>query len=108
MGTMERNGSRSSVAEADGNTLLRQMEPWIATMRSSYEMSMSTWNTLLEQSEEAFMKLFKNSPMHSDALDEQIRAMWQAVKSTHRTQQELVKEHLKQMEALLKEREEKF
>ncbi len=81
--------------------------PWIATMRSSYEVSMSTWNTLLEQSEEVFMKLFKQSPMHNEALDDQIRAVWEAIKSTHQTQQDLVKEHLKQMESLLKEREEK-
>jgi hypothetical protein len=81
--------------------------PWIGTMRSTYEVSMSTWNTVLEQSEEAFMKLLKESPLYSDALGEQVRTLWQAIKTTHRTQHDIIKEHMKQMEALLREREEK-
>lgn len=76
---------------------------WIGAMRSSYDVNMSWWQTFVEQSEELFLKMFKDSPMYSPAIEVQIRDYWQNLKELQANQQEAIREQFEKMEALLKE-----
>ena len=78
---------------------------WVGAMRSSYEVHMSWWQTFVEQSEELFLKMFKDSPVHSAAVEEQLRNYWQKLKEAQKMQHEAVREQFLKMEALLKEQE---
>jgi hypothetical protein len=76
---------------------------WIGAMRSTYDVNMSWWQTFVEQSEELFLKMYKDSPMYNVSAEEQIRGYWQNVKELQKTQQEAIREQFEKMEALLKE-----
>ena len=67
-------------------SLMGKWGPWIATMRSTYEVNVNMWKTLLEHGEETFFKLFKESPMYSDAMEKQIRDVWQELKKVQNNQ----------------------
>jgi hypothetical protein len=78
---------------------------WFAAFRSSYEINFSWWQTFMEQSEEVFFKALKESPMHSQSLEEQLREFWETLKKSQKTQQDFVKEQMLKIESLLKEKE---
>lgn len=80
--------------------------PWFAAMRSSYEINLSWWQTFMEQSEEMFFKMFKESPAHSQAVEQQLREFWEVMAKAQKTQTDIVKDQLQRMENLLKEQEE--
>ena len=79
---------------------------WFAALRSGYEINLSWWQTFMEQSEEMFFKMFKDSPVYSQAVEQQLREFWEGMTKAQKTQTDIVKEQLQRMEALLKEREE--
>jgi hypothetical protein len=79
---------------------------WFAAMRSSYEINLSWWQTFMEQAEEMFFKMFKESPVHSQAVEQQLREFWEVMTKAQRTQTDIVKDQLQRMEKLLKEKEE--
>ena len=78
---------------------------WFAALRSSYEINLSWWQTFIEQSEEMFFKMFKDSPVHTQALEQQLREFWEVIAKAQNTQTDIVKEQLQRMEDLLKQRE---
>ncbi len=78
---------------------------WISTLRSTYEVNLSWWQTFMDQGEEIFFKMFKESPMYSSQLEEQMREFWQLIKKSQTGFQETVKDQFQKMETLLKEHE---
>lgn len=75
--------------------------PWIATMRSTYEANVNLWETLFEHGEDTFFKLFKESSMHTDAMEKQMRDVWEELKKVQHNQEEMTKQLLDRMEELL-------
>ncbi len=84
-------------------SLMGKWGPWIATMRSTYEVNVNLWKTLLDHGEETFFKLFKESPVYSEAMEKQIREVWQELKKAQNSQEEMTKELLEKMEKLLQQ-----
>jgi hypothetical protein len=79
---------------------------WFAALRSGYDINVSWWHTFMEQSEDMFFKAFKESPLYSGSLEDQLRELWDTAKKSSKTQQDTVREQLQKMESLLKEKEE--
>jgi len=79
--------------------------PWFATMRSTYDVNMNAWQTVVSHSEETFFKVFKDSPVHNDAHKRQLREMWDGMKKAAEVQKEIISSNLERMENLLKESE---
>jgi len=79
---------------------------WFAAMRSSYEINLSWWQTFMEQSEETFFKMFKDSPAYTQAVEQQLRGLWEVMEKAQKAQTDIVKEQLQRIETLLKEKEE--
>lgn len=86
-------------------TFWGKWSPWIATMRSTYEVNMNAWKTFVENSEQTFFKMFKESPLYNESLETQMRGIWDGLKKAQDVQQEAVKEQLSKMEDLLREHE---
>jgi hypothetical protein len=82
VGALERDAGQPPWLKQRDIPFTLKWSPWIGTLRSAHEVSMSTWKTVLEQREDSFMKLMKESPLYSDALREQVRTIWQAIKKT--------------------------
>jgi len=79
---------------------------WVGTMRSAYEVNLSWWQTFMDQGEEAFFRMFKESPIYNSDLEGQMREFWNVMKKAQNTLQQTTKEQFEKMEALLKEQEE--
>ena len=86
-------------------TFWGKWSPWVATMRSTYEINMSAWKTFVENSEQTFFKMFKESPFYNESLETQMRGIWDGLKKAQELQQEAVKEQLTKMGDLLREHE---
>lgn len=79
---------------------------WFGALRSGYEMNVTWWRTFLDQSEQMFFKAFKDSPLRTDALEQQMRDLWASAKKAQHAQQDTVKEQMLKMENLMKDKEE--
>jgi hypothetical protein len=79
--------------------------PWFATMRSTYDVNVNAWRTMVDHGEETFFKALKESPVHNDAVEKQLREMWDGMKKAADVQKEIVVGTLERMESLLKEKE---
>jgi len=79
---------------------------WIAAMRSTYEVNTSWWQTFMEQGENLFFKLYKESPLYNQTVEGQIREIWENIKKAQAAQTDTVKSQFEKMEAMLKEKEE--
>jgi len=82
-----------------------RLAAWVGAMRSTYEVHMSWWQTFTGQSEELFLKMFKDSPMYNAEVEEQLRNAWQKLGELQVQQRENIREQFVRMEALLKEQE---
>jgi hypothetical protein len=71
-------------------------------MRATYEMNMGVWKGLVEQSEENFFKLFKQSPFWNDDLEGQMREAWQGLKKAQTSQFDILRTQWEKMEDLLR------
>ena len=78
---------------------------WVAAVRSTYEVNTSWWQTFMDNGEGMFFKMYKESPFYSQALEEQIRECWEAIKRAQEKQQETIKQQFEKMESMLKESE---
>lgn len=79
--------------------------PWIANMRTAYETQLSTWQKIVQRSEESFFKMFKDSPVYDTRLEIQMRRFWEGLREAYEAQGEAVKDQLQRMEDLLAQQE---
>jgi hypothetical protein len=79
---------------------------WISIIRSTCEVNLSWWKIFMDQGEEIFFKMLKESPMYNAHLEEQMREFWELIRKSRSGFQETVNDQLDKMEALLKEHEE--
>ena len=78
----------------------------IAAMRSTYEVNTAWWQTFMDHGEGLLFRMFKESPLYNDTVEQRMRASWETIKKAHATQQDLIKEQFDKIESVLKEREE--
>lgn len=78
---------------------------WVGAIRSTWDTNVAWWGTFMQQSEELFSRMYKESPGYSAAMEEQVRSLWDAIRKAQTTQQELIREQFEKMEGLLKEQE---
>jgi hypothetical protein len=86
-------------------TLMDFWNQWIAGMRSASELNLNAVKVLVENSEEIFFKMFKESQLYSKSIEEQLRENWEALKNTQKAQQKATEDLLGTMENLLKREE---
>lgn len=79
------------------------MDPWLKAMRSGYQMSLSGWNTLMDQSLEIFLKSLRETRNYRQSMEQQIRDNWEELKNTQLTQQEKTREFFGNLADFLKE-----
>lgn len=79
---------------------------WFGAMRSSFDVNNAWWNTFMDQWEQVFFKTFKESQFYTRSVEDQLRAMWDVIRKTQKTQVENVKEQMERMEKLLRDGEE--
>ncbi len=78
---------------------------WFATIRSTYDLNMGAWKTMLEHSEEAFFSMLKDSPIHSESFEAQLRQIWATMKTAQEAQHQVIRDGFRQMESMLKEKQ---
>ena len=88
-----------------GTTSMDFWGQWIAGMRSAGELNMNALKVLVENSEEVFFKMFKESQLYTQSLEEQLRENWGALKKAQKAQQKAAEELLVRIEDLLKKEE---
>ncbi len=76
---------------------------WFNAVQSGCEMNATWWRTFMDQSEDMFFKTLKDSPMRTDALEQQMRDLWAGAKKAQHTQQDAIKDQLVKTENLVKE-----
>ncbi len=79
---------------------------WLAAVRSSYDVNTSWWQMFLDQTEEIFLKTFKECPFYNKAVEDQMREFGANVRKAQKAQMDSVKEYLDKMEDVLKNKEE--
>lgn len=77
---------------------------WLEAAQAGYEMNVTWWRTFMNQSEEMFFQALKESPMRTDALEQQMRELWASVKKAQQAQQDTIKEQLLKTEVGVKEK----
>ena len=77
--------------------------PWLETMRSSYQMSLSSWHTIMDQSLEMFLESLKETRKYRQTLENQIRQNWEELKNAQQTQQERTREFFGNLASFLRE-----
>ena len=89
---------------ASDDSLSRRWIPIVESMRTSCETGISAWNSVSQKNEQMFFKVFKESPLHSEALESQIRAYCDQTRRAQTVYQDLLKENLAKMEDMLKKK----
>lgn len=87
---------------------LTKVSPWLAVMRSAYDVNMHSLKIAAEYNEEVFFNIFKESPVYSASMESQLRDIMEGVKQSHEAQAEAVKSRLEKMESLIKDAERSF
>lgn len=88
--------------EAQGTLPFKQWSTWFATMWTTYEMNTGLWRNFLDQGEENFFKLFRQSPLWNDSLEGQMRDAWSGLRKAQDTQLDILKSQWQKMEDILK------
>ena len=83
--------------------MVESLDPWLKAMRSGYQMSLSSWNTLMDQSLEIFLKSLRETRNYRQSMEQQIRDNWEELKNTQLTQQEKTREFFGNLSNFLKE-----
>ncbi len=78
----------------------------IAAMRSTHEVNTAWWQTFMDNGEGLFFRMFKESPLYNENVEERMRESLDTIKKAQAVQQQLIKEQFDKIESLLKEREE--
>ncbi len=97
--------SKSPWVQGADTSFFGKWSAWIAAMRSTCDTNMNTWKSIVEQSEEAFLKTFKQSPFYSEALESQWRELWEGLKKAQSLQQDIIASQLEKMEELLRKKD---
>jgi hypothetical protein len=90
--------------EPEGS-FMKQWKSWVATTRSTFDTNMDVWKTFVEQSEDSFFKMFKQSPLYNENMESRMREVWDGLKKAQQSQQEIIKSQWEKMEELMKEAE---
>ncbi|MGB6066967.1 MAG: hypothetical protein WBG50_19350 [Desulfomonilaceae bacterium] len=56
-----------------GFATVENANPWMEMMRSGYQMSVSSWNQMMDQSLEMLLKSLKETRSYRQAMEKQIR-----------------------------------
>ncbi|MDQ7784078.1 MAG: hypothetical protein RDU20_14435 [Desulfomonilaceae bacterium] len=78
----------------------------IGAMRSTYEVNTSWWRTFMDHGEGLLFRMFKESPLYNEAMEERMRESMDTIKKANDKQLDLIKEQFDKIESMLKEREE--
>jgi len=83
-------------------SLLDFWDQWLTGVRSANELNMNAWKVLVENSEDAFFKMFKESQAYSQSMEQQLRENWEVLKRAHKAQQKAAEDFLASVQSLLK------
>lgn len=83
------------------------MTKWIESMNSTYASNMEAWNKLIQQNEELFFKMFRQSPVYNETAENTMRDAWSTIVKAQKAHQDVVRESLAIIENSLKESQEK-
>jgi hypothetical protein len=79
---------------------------WLTGVRSANELNMNAWKVLVENTEDAFFKMFKESQAYSESMEQQLRENWGILKQAQKAQQKAAEDFLVSIQNLLKKQEE--
>ncbi len=82
-----------------------KVSPWLAVMRSTYDVNMHALKIAAEYHEEVFFNIFKESPVYSASMESQLRDIMEGMKQSQEARAEAVKSRLEKMESLIKDTE---
>lgn len=80
--------------------------PWISGLRSANELNCSACRILMEQGEDLFFRMLKESKLYSQTMESQIRERWETVKKTQNAQREAMESLLGKIESVVTTKEE--
>jgi hypothetical protein len=86
-------------------TLAQLWSPWLAGLKSANELNCSACKILMDQGEDMFFRMLKESRLYSQSVESQIRERWETVKKTHSAQREAMESLLGKMESVLARKE---
>jgi hypothetical protein len=78
---------------------------WFETVRFSYEMGVSNWNKIMEQSLDVWFKSYQKSKNYSESVEGQIRQSWESLKKTQHGQEEKTREILGNINTIISREE---
>jgi len=81
---------------------------WFETFRSGYEMSVSNWNRMMEQSLGLYFKSYQKSKDYREVFENQLKQSWESVKETQQTQEQKTKEFLGNIKEIISQEERKM
>ncbi len=86
-----------------GFAMGENVNPWMEMMRSGYQMSVSSWNQMMDQSLEMLLKSLKETRSYRQAMEKQIRQNWEELKSVQQNQEQKTREFFGNLANFLKE-----
>ncbi len=86
-----------------GFATVENANPWMEMMRSGYQMSVSSWNQMMDQSLEMLLKSLKETRSYRQAMEKQIRQNWEELKSVQQNQEQKTREFFGNLANFLKE-----
>jgi hypothetical protein len=89
-----------------GMPLGESWRAWLAGLRSVSEVGTGAWKTFVDQGEEAFFKMLKESRNYSQSVESQLKENWEALKKAQKAQKDATEEFLQKLESLIVKKEE--
>jgi hypothetical protein len=85
--------------------LAEQWHTWVTTLLSTYDLTMNTWKNIVDQSEDTFLKMYRQAPWYTESMEAHVKEIWDGMKKAHHTHEESIKNQFHRMESLLKKPE---
>lgn len=89
--------------EAPKTMSLKSWSDWFSSMRTTYEMNAGLWKSFVDQGEENFFRLFKQSPFWNESIEGQMREAWAGLRKAQDSQIEVLRAQWQRLEDLSKD-----
>jgi hypothetical protein len=97
MGELWRNMMSGSRWTTDYTNAAQSWNPMLEAMKSSYQVSLTSWTNMMEQSLDNLFKTYSGSQIYRQVIEKQIRDAWEIADKVGSNQERNVREFLSAM-----------
>lgn len=86
------------------SALLSWYIPWLSVARDAYDINTTAWNTLRAQGDEYISSLYRQLPLYSEQMADELKKLSEIAGEARESQQRIVRDSFDKMVNLIKNR----